>query len=149
VPDRPQTQARKVAAELLFQDIDPHQVAPAAVAWMGVGVEMPEPVVSRRKVGPAAAAVVAAASDAAAGTCPIARGQGRAQIHSPLVPYGQHILHARCAHCKNHGGAAKRSVPDLFHDSVPIHALAEGAPRAVTPRHVPSRPHARNHIQSP
>jgi hypothetical protein len=44
-PDRPRTPARKAAAELLFQGIDPHQAA-AAVAWMAVGVEMPAPVVS-------------------------------------------------------------------------------------------------------
>ena len=46
-PDRPRTPARKAAAELLFQYIDPHQAAPVAVVWMAVEVEMPEPVVSR------------------------------------------------------------------------------------------------------
>jgi hypothetical protein len=47
VPGRPQSLARKAAAELLFQDIDPHQAAPAEVAWMAVGVGMSEPAVSR------------------------------------------------------------------------------------------------------
>jgi hypothetical protein len=47
VPDRPRTLARKAVAEPLFQDIDPHQAAPAAVAWMAVGVEMPVPVMLR------------------------------------------------------------------------------------------------------
>ena len=77
------------------------------------------------------------------------RDQDHARIHSCPVPCGPHILHDRCAHCKNHGGAAKGTVLDLFHDSVPIRALAESAPRAATPQHVLSHPHVRNHIQSP
>jgi hypothetical protein len=48
VPDMPQTHVvSRVVVELLFQDIDPHREAPAAVVWMAVRVEMLEPVVSR------------------------------------------------------------------------------------------------------
>ena len=83
---------------------------------------------------------------AAAETRPVQTGQGRAQIHSPLVPCDPHILHARGVHCKTHDEAAK--VPDLFHDSGPIHALSEGAPRVPMPNHVLSH-RVRNHIRNP
>jgi hypothetical protein len=140
--------------------VGPAVVAVAvAVAAAVVAVAAAVVVVAAAAASDAAAAVgfdfgvgvgVGVGDNAAAETRPvqIRRAQGLAQTHSRLVACGPHILHDRCAHCKNHDEAAKEIAPDLFHDSVPIHVLAEDGPRVSMSQHVLSHRRVQNHIQS-